>query len=133
MLSLFFIAQRFISIMDNGGRIINISSNLSKLPLQEAIAYSMTKASIDNFTIALASTLGSRQITVNSVAPGITDTGMNEEQFKDPLFKTSVANMTALKRVDTSDDIAKVVTFLCSEDGGWITGQYIEASGGAGL
>jgi 3-oxoacyl-[acyl-carrier protein] reductase len=131
--SVFFITQHFIPIMNNEGRIINISSNLSKRPRQEVIAYSMTKAAIDNFTITLASTLGSRQITVNSVAPGATDTDMNKERFKDPLVKTSVGNMNALKRVGTPDDIAKVVTFLCSENGGWITGQYIEASGGAGL
>ena len=131
--SVFFITQHFIPIINNGGRIINISSNLSKRPRQELIAYSMTKAAIDNFTIALASTLGSRQITVNSVAPGATDTDMNKERFKDPSVKTSVGNMNALKRVGTPSDIAKVVTFLCSENGGWITGQYIEASGGAGL
>jgi len=131
--SVFFITKHFISIMNNGGRIINISSNLSKRPRQELIAYSMTKAAIDNFTITLASTLGSRQITVNSVAPGATDTDMNKERFKDPIVKESVGNMNALKRVGTPNDITKVVAFLCSEDGGWITGQYIEASGGAGL
>jgi NAD(P)-dependent dehydrogenase (short-subunit alcohol dehydrogenase family) len=119
--------------MNNVGIIINIYSNVSKRPRQELIAYSMTKAAIDNFTTTLASTLGSRQITVNSVAPGATDTDMNKERFKDPIVKENVGNMNALKRVGTPNDIAKVVTFLCSEDGGWITGQYIEASGGAGL
>lgn len=131
--SVFFITQHFISKINNGGRIINISSNLSKRPRHEVLTYSMTKAAIDNFTIALASLLGSRQITVNSVAPGATDTDMNKERFKDQMVKTSVGNMNALKRVGTPEDISKVVTFLCSEDGGWITGQYIETSGGAGL
>lgn len=131
--SVFFITQHLITMMNDGGRIINISSNLSKRPSQGVIAYSMTKAAIDNFTMALASTLGSRQITVNSVAPGATDTDMNKERFKDPLVKMDVGNMNALKRVGTPNDISKVVAFLCSEDGGWITGQYIEASGGAGL
>ena len=131
--SVFFITQHFISVMNTGGRIINISSNLSKRPRQEVLTYSMTKAAIDNFTIALASLLGPRQITVNSVAPGATDTDMNKERFKDPLVKASVGSMNALKRVGTPEDISKVVTFLCSEDGGWITGQCIEVSGGAGL
>lgn len=131
--SVFFITQYFIPKINNGGRIINTSSNLSKRPRHEAITYSMTKAAIDNFTIALASLLGSRQITVNSVAPGATDTDMNKERFKDPTVKMSVGNMNALKRVGTPEDISKVVTFLCTEAGGWITGQYIETSGGAGL
>ena len=131
--SVFFITQHFISNINNGGRIINISSNLSKRPRHEAIIYSMTKAAIDNLTIALASFVGSRQITVNSVAPGATDTDMNKERFKDPTIKTNVGNLNALKRVGTPEDISQVVTFLCSEEGGWITGQYIEASGGAGL
>ena len=131
--SVFFITQHFISRINDGGRIINISSNLSKRPRQEVIGYSMTKAAIDNFTIALASMLGSRQITVNSVAPGATDTDINKERFKDPLVKANIGNMSALKRVKTPEDISKVVAFLCSDEGFWITGQYIETSGGAGI
>jgi len=131
--SVFFITQHFIPLINDGGRIINISSNLSKRPRQEVLAYSMSKAAIDTFTIALASALGPRQITVNAVAPGATDTDMNKERLSNPAIKTHIENLSALKRIATPEDISKVVTFLCSEDGGWITGQYIEASGGAGL
>ena len=129
-----FTTQKLISYINDGGRIINISSILSKNPFPVAIAYSMSKAAIDNFTIAMASVLGERQITVNAIAPGVTDAGMNTEDFKNnPNAVSDIANNTALNRIGTATDIANAVLMLCSEESGWVTGQYINASGGAGI
>ncbi|NER14715.1 SDR family oxidoreductase [Leptobacterium flavescens] len=129
----FFITQQAISRLNDGGRIINISSYLSKKPKYEYGAYSMTKAAIDNFTLSLATALGPRKITVNAIAPGSIDTDMNKERFKDIEVREAVSKMTAFQRVGKPDDISKVIVFLASEAGEWITGQYIEASGGLGL
>lgn len=129
----FFITQQALPRINDGGRIINISSYLSKRPKYEYGAYAMTKAAIDNFTISLAIALGPRKITVNAIAPGSIDTDMNKDRFKDIKIKEAVGKMAALQRVGTPSDIANTVIFLCSQAGEWITGQYIEASGGLGL
>jgi NAD(P)-dependent dehydrogenase (short-subunit alcohol dehydrogenase family) len=129
----FFITKRVISLMNKGGRIINISSYLSERPKYDYGCYSMTKAALDNFTKSMAFELGSKQITINSVAPGSTDTDMNRFRFKYPEKKEQVAKITALGRVGTAEDIAEVVGFLASENSHWITGQCIEVSGGLGL
>jgi NAD(P)-dependent dehydrogenase (short-subunit alcohol dehydrogenase family) len=129
----FFVSKQALSRLNNGGRIINISSYLSKKPKYEYGAYAMTKAAIDNFTISLAIALGPRKITVNAIAPGSIDTDMNKDRFQDLTVKKAVGEMTALQRVGTPDDIASTIMFLVSNEGGWITGQYIEVSGGLGL
>jgi 3-oxoacyl-[acyl-carrier protein] reductase len=129
----FLITARALTRINNGGRIINISSQVSKRPRYEVGAYSMTKAAIDNFTMSLASVLGERKITVNAVAPGITDTDMNKDKLVSDEVRSAISQKIALKRIGTSADIADVVHFLATDAGGWITGQYIEASGGSGL
>ncbi|NAS32252.1 SDR family oxidoreductase [Flavobacteriaceae bacterium R38] len=129
----FFVTQQALPRLNDGGRIINISSYLSKKPKYEYGAYAMTKAAIDNFTISLAIALGPRKITVNAIAPGSVDTDMNKDRFQDLKVKETVGKMTAFQRVGTPDDIAKAITLLTSDAGSWITGQYIEVSGGLGL
>lgn len=81
-------------------------------------------------TLALAAELGPRGITVNTVAPGWTATDANASARQDVATVSHVESQTALGRLGTPDDIARVVAFLASDDGGWVTGQYIEASGG---
>ena len=93
----------------------------------------MTKAALDNMTTSLAIALGPRKITVNTIAPGSIDTDMNKDRFTDLKLKKAVANNTALQRIGTPDDIANAVMNLLNEGGKWITGQYIEVSGGLGL
>ncbi|MCE7982500.1 MAG: SDR family oxidoreductase [Caldilinea sp. CFX5] len=130
----FFLTQMALSRLRDGGRIINISSDASKgasPPI--SVAYSMSKAALDAFTISLAADLGKRQITANTIAPGATETEMNADMFKDPAVRKQVASMTALGRLGTSTDIANVVALLASADSAWITGQYIVASGGLRL
>lgn len=129
----FFVTQYALTRLNDGGRIINISSYLSKRPKYEYGAYSMTKAAIDNFTISLAIALGPRKITVNAIAPGSIDTDMNKDRFRSPSVKEAVGKMAALQRIGTPNDISNTVQFLVSDAGEWITGQYIEVSGGLGL
>ncbi len=129
----FFMIQRALPLLRDGGRIINISSVVTRLANPGVAAYSMTKGAINTMTLALAAQLGARGITVNAVAPGATDTDMNANWLRLPERRESVASTTALGRVGEPADIAGVVAFLASQDGGWVTGQCIEASGGIQL
>ena len=129
----FFATQHAIPRLRDGGRVVNLSSSLSRRPLPQATAYSMTKAAIDTFTVALAAELGRRGITVNTLAPGLTATDMNAQMRDDPNVERAFSAMTALGRVGEVEDIADAVALLASPASGWVTGQYVEASGGLGL
>ena len=95
-------------------------------------AYAPAKAGIEALSRLLAVHLGGRRITVNSVMPGATATDMNAGA-RDPVASLQIATTIALGRVGQAADIAKVVAFLASDDGGWVTGQQIDASGGQRL
>jgi 3-oxoacyl-[acyl-carrier protein] reductase len=126
----FFIVQHGLSRIPDGGRIINISSGAARLALPGAIAYGSTKAALDTFTLNLAKQLGPRRITVNSLAPGITDTEMNASWLRgNPEAESDAAALAALGRVGTSADIADIVAFLASDDARWITGRVVCSSG----
>ena len=129
----FFTTQHALPRLRDGGRIINVSSNLSRRPVAMALAYCMTKAAIDNFTVGLAGELGKRGITVNTLAPGLTATDMNAGMREDPRVTQAYSAMTALGRVGTVEEVAAAAAFLASADSAWVTGQYLEASGGLGL
>jgi NAD(P)-dependent dehydrogenase (short-subunit alcohol dehydrogenase family) len=129
----FFTTQHAIPRLRDGGRVINLSSNLSRHPMPLAIAYCMTKAAIDTFTVALAADLGSRGITVNTLSPGLTATDLNAEIRANTNIETVIASATALGRVGRVEDIADAAALLASPDASWVTGQYFEASGGLGL
>lgn len=129
----FFVAQQAISRLRDGGRIINLSSALSRHPFPAMIAYSMGKAAINHFTLILAAELGKRGITVNAIGPGLTVTDFTAYIRQDPQVVQQVSAHTALGRLGEAPDIAGVAAWLASEDAGWVTGQYIEASGGSGL
>ena len=126
----FLVTKLALQRLADGGRIINISSGASIRPGKLFGVYAMSKAAIDAMTLALAAELGSRQITVNTVAPGWTATDANAEVRKDEATVRHVESQTALGRLGLPEDIADVVGFLASDDSRWITGQYIEASGG---
>lgn len=117
---------------DQGGNIINISSGASKMPLPNASIYSATKAAIDALTIALSKELGARNIRINSILPGATETegahsaGVTTGSEYEKMF---IAN-TPLGRRGRPEDIAKAVVFLASDDAAWITGEQISVSGG---
>ena len=96
-------------------------------------AYSMGKAAINHFTLNLAVELGKRGITVNAIAPGLTATDFTARARQDPNVVQQVSAHTALGRLGDAEDIAGVAAWLASDDARWVTGQYIEASGGIGL
>jgi 3-oxoacyl-[acyl-carrier protein] reductase len=129
----YFTAQHAIPRLRDGGRVINISSALSKQTRPVYSIYSMTKAALNVFTVALAAELGPRGITVNTLAPGLTATELNAKYRSQPGFEERVASMTALGRIGKVEDIAGAVLMLTLPESGWITGQYVEASGGIGL
>jgi len=126
----FLVTLSALQRMNEGGRVINISSGASKRPATVFGAYAMSKAALDVMTLALAAELGPRGITVNSVAPGWTATEANAAARQDAEIVRNVESQTALGRLGMPDDIARVVAFLASDDASWVTGQYIEASGG---
>ncbi|NUR58481.1 MAG: SDR family oxidoreductase [Catenulispora sp.] len=130
----FFIAQGALSRIRDQGRVINISSGAAQLAMPELIAYGATKAALDNLTLNLAKALGPRGITVNSVAPGIVDTDVNAAWLRgNKEAEAYAASLAALGRVGEPDDIAAIVAFLASDDGRWVTGRVVDATGGAGL
>ena len=117
---------------DKGGNIINISSGASKMPLPAASLYSATKAALDAITISLSKELGAKNIRINSILPGATDTegargaGVTTGSEYERMF---IAN-TPLGRRGQPEDIAKAAVFLASDDAAWITGEQISVSGG---
>lgn len=130
----YFIVREALSRMGKGGRIINISSGVTRIAFPEIIGYALTKGAIDAFTLTLAQHLGSRGITVNAVAPGVVDTDINADWLRgNQEVIDGVTADIALGRLGQPEDIAKVVSFLASEDGGWVTGQVIDATGGTHL
>lgn len=126
----FFIIQRALALMPDGGRIINISSGATWFATP-ATVYSMTKGALNVLSRSLANSLGSRNITVNTISPGITDTDMNPSiRDKDAGAVERVTGMTALGRPGRPADIADAVAFFASDDARWITGQTLEVNGG---
>jgi NAD(P)-dependent dehydrogenase (short-subunit alcohol dehydrogenase family) len=129
----FFVTRQAIPRLREGGRIINLSSALSRHPYPQMAAYSMGKAAINHFTLILAAELGNRRITANAVGPGLTATDFTAHARQDPRVVERVSAHTALGRIGEAEDIAGVAAWLASDDARWVTGQYIEASGGSGL
>lgn len=126
----FFLTQALLPKLNDGGRIINISSAASRLAGTDFIAYSMSKAALDMFTRVLAKELGPRRINVNAVQPGFNVTDSNAEILRNAEMRKHVEAQTAFGRFGEPSDIAEVVHFLASPAGSWVTGQTIEASGG---
>ena len=127
----FFITQKALPLMNDGGRIINISSGLARFSFPGSSAYASMKGAVEVLTRYLAKELGARQIAANVVAPGAIATDFGGGHVRDNKeLNTQVAGMTALGRVGLPDDIGSVVAFLCTEDAKWVNGQRIEVSGG---
>lgn len=127
----FFLTQKFLPFMNEGGGIINVSSGLARFALPGSSVYGSMKAAIDMLTKYQAKELGARKIKSNVVAPGAIETDFGGGRTRDDKnINTMVANNTALGRAGVPDDIGGIVAFLCTEEARWINGQRIEASGG---
>lgn len=129
----FFLIQRAIPRLRDHGRIITLSSGLSRYANTMLTAYSATKGAIDVMTRNLAQELGPRGITVNAIAPGAIDTDMNAGWLRSEAGRTTLMARQALKQVGSAPEIADAIAFLAGPDSRWITGQRIEASGGSSL
>jgi NAD(P)-dependent dehydrogenase (short-subunit alcohol dehydrogenase family) len=130
----FFLTQKALPIINDGGRIINISSGLARFSFPGSSAYGSMKGAIEVLSRYLAKELGARGIAVNVVAPGAIETDFSGGMVRDnPELNKTISGLTALGRVGLPDDIGGVVAFLCTEDAKWINGQRIEVSGGMNL
>jgi len=130
----FFISQKSLPLINNGGRIVNISSGLARFSMPGTSVYGSLKSAVETLSRYMALELGPRGITVNTVAPGAIETDFSGGMVRDNAeVNARVASVTALGRVGKPDDIGGVVAFLCSEDAKWINGQRIEVSGGMNL
>lgn len=126
----FFLTQKLLPLLADGGRIVNLSTGLTRYVYPGFSAYAAAKGAVDVLTRALAVELGPRRITVNAVAPGGIATDFGGGALRDPGLQQAVAAETPLGRVGEPEDIAAIVALLLSPDSRWITGQRIEATGG---
>lgn len=130
----FFLTQKALPFLNDGGRIVNVSSGLARFSFPGSSAYGAAKGAVEVLTRYMARELGGRGITVNVVAPGPVATDFGGGRVRDDQeLHGHLSSLTALGRVGQADDIGGVVAFLCSGDAKWITGQRIEASGGINL
>jgi NAD(P)-dependent dehydrogenase (short-subunit alcohol dehydrogenase family) len=127
----FFLTQKLLPLLNDGGRIVNLSSGLARFATPGYVAYASMKGAIEVFTRYLAKELGSRGIAVNTVAPGAIETDFGGGVVRDnPEINKQIAAITALGRVGVPDDIGPMIASLLSDDNRWITAQRIEVSGG---
>ncbi|MDI1299814.1 SDR family oxidoreductase [Methylotenera sp.] len=129
--SVFFLTQKLLPLINNGGRIVNISSGLARFAIPGYIAYSAMKGGVEVLTRFMAKELGARNITVNTVAPGAIETDFGDGLVRDNKdVNAYIASQTALGRVGVADDIGPMIASLLSENNRWVNAQRIEVSGG---
>jgi NAD(P)-dependent dehydrogenase (short-subunit alcohol dehydrogenase family) len=127
----FFLTQKLLPVLADGGRIINVSTGLARFAAPGWSAYAMAKGAIEVFTRYLAQELGARGISVNTVAPGPVATDFGGGAVRDnEQIKAHLAGQTAFGRVGETEDIGPAIAALLAPGAGWITAQRIEASGG---
>ena len=130
----FFLTQKALPFINDGGGIINISSGLTRITMPGSSVYGSLKTAVESLTRYMAKELGARKIRVNVVAPGAIETDFGGGRTRDNKeINAHIAGLTALGRVGLPDDIGGVVAFLCTQDAYWINGQRIEVSGGQGI
>jgi NAD(P)-dependent dehydrogenase (short-subunit alcohol dehydrogenase family) len=129
--STFFLTQKLLPLIVDGGRILNVSSGLTRFTFPGYAAYASMKGAVEVLTHYLAKELGPRRITVNTVAPGAIETDFGGGAVRDNVeLNKMIAGMTALGRVGLPDDIGAAVSLLLAPESHWMTGQRIEVSGG---
>lgn len=130
----FFLTQTLAPLLNDGGRIVNFSSGLTRVSMAGFSAYAAAKGAVEVLTLYMAKELGGRGITVNTLAPGAIETDFLGGAVRDmPSLNKQFAQMTALGRVGVPDDIGPVVASLLSPHNRWVTAQRIEASGGQSI
>jgi NAD(P)-dependent dehydrogenase (short-subunit alcohol dehydrogenase family) len=130
----FFLTQKLLPLINDGGRIVNVSSGLTRIIMPGSASYGSMKAAIEVLTKYMAKELGPRGIAVNVVAPGAIATDFSGGMVRDnPELNKRVADLTALGRVGQPDDIGPLIASLLSEDNRWVNAQRIEASGGMSI
>jgi len=130
----FFLTQKLLPLMNDGGKIVNLSSGLARFAYPGASIYGSLKGAVEVLTRYLAKELGPRRIAVNAIAPGAIETDFGGGRVRDnaELNKQIAAN-TAMGRVGLPDDVGGAITALLVGETGWVTGQRIEVSGGQGI
>ena len=127
----YFLTQKLLPLMVDGGRIINVSSGLARFSFPSRAPYAIMKGAIEVFTRYLAKELGPRGITANTLAPGAIATDFGGGNTRDnPQVQTMLSGQTALGRVGLPDDIGSLAAAMLTDDFRWVNGQRIEASGG---
>ncbi|MFD1874999.1 SDR family oxidoreductase [Hymenobacter bucti] len=130
----FFLTQQALPLLNDGGRIINISSGLTRIIYPGSSTYASMKAAMETLTKYQAKELGARGIAVNIVAPGAIATDFGGGRVRDNQeIQDHIVALTALGRVGLADDIGPVVAFLCTDEARWVTAQRLEASGGQSI
>ncbi len=130
----YFLTQKLLPLMNDGGRIVNLSSGLARVALPGSSAYGAAKGAVEVLTRYLAKELGPRRITANVVAPGAIQTDFSGGMVRDnPEVNKRVAEMTALGRAGVPEDIGPMIAALLSDENRWVNGQRIEVSGGMAL
>jgi NAD(P)-dependent dehydrogenase (short-subunit alcohol dehydrogenase family) len=130
----FFLTQKLLPLINDGGRIVNISSGLTRIIMPGSAPYGSMKGAIEVLTKYMAKELGPRGIAVNVVAPGAIATDFSGGMVRDnPELNKRVAEMTALGRAGLPDDVGPMIASLLSEDNRWVNGQRIEVSGGMSI
>ncbi|WP_422656821.1 SDR family oxidoreductase [Paenibacillus sp. EC2-1] len=129
----FFVIQQALPRLKEGGRIINISSFVTRAASPSVFTYSISKGAINTLTLLLAKQLGGRNITVNAILPGIINTEMNEGTLNNPDGQKYAAGLSTFNRWGEPEDVADIAAFLASSDSRWVTGQLMDASGGSHL
>lgn len=130
----FFLTQALLPVLADGGRIINFSSGLTRVSFPGFSAYSAAKGAVEILSVYMAKELGSRGITVNTVAPGAIETDFLGGAVRDiPDYNKAFAGMTALGRVGVPDDIGPMIASLLGADNRWVNAQRIEVSGGQSI
>ncbi|WP_330298514.1 SDR family oxidoreductase [Streptomyces sp. NBC_00503] len=128
----FFVIQHGLARLRDGGRIVNVTGT-PDIALPAILATIMAKGAVNALTVSLAAELAPRDITVNSVGPGIVETDLNAGWLADPAARAHAASRSVFDRLGTPEEVADVVAFLASPDSRWVTGQHLAVTGGLQL
>jgi NAD(P)-dependent dehydrogenase (short-subunit alcohol dehydrogenase family) len=130
----YFLTQKLLPLINDGGRLVNISSGLTRISIPGSSVYAAAKGAVEVLTRYLAKELGPRRITANVVAPGPVQTDFSGGMVRDnPEVNRTISNMTALGRPGVPDDVGPMIAALLSDENRWVNAQRIEVSGGLSL